>query len=80
MGEIEYKPATEAGFRTRGWSHAHFWFTVFKASDGNALTVYYDDFANPDEAKRFFDWKANKASQVFCPLDRLKQLGGCAGA
>jgi hypothetical protein len=64
MGEIESKPATEAGFRTRGWPHARFGFTVFNASKGNALTVYYDDFANPDEAKRFFDWKAHKASQV----------------
>jgi hypothetical protein len=64
MGEIEDKPATEAGFRTRGWPHAHFGFTVFKAPNGNALTVYYDDFANPGEAKRFFDWKAHKASQV----------------
>ena len=40
------------------------WVHVFRASDGNALTVYYDDFAKPDEAKRFFDWKAGKASQV----------------
>jgi hypothetical protein len=64
MGEIEDTAATEAGFQTRGWPHAHFGFTVFKAPNGNALTVYYDDFANPDEAKRFFDWKAHKASQV----------------
>jgi hypothetical protein len=64
MGEIEYKPATEAGFRTRGWPYAHFGFTMFRASDGKALTVYYDDFSNPDEAKRFFDWKEHKASQV----------------
>lgn len=63
-GEIEYKAATEAGFRTRRGSDAHFGFTVFKASNGNALTVYHDDFANPDDAKRFFDWKAHKASQV----------------
>jgi hypothetical protein len=64
IGEIEDKPATEAGFRTRGWPHAHFAFTVFKAANGRALTVYHDNFANPDEAKRFFDWKAHKASQV----------------
>jgi hypothetical protein len=64
MGEIQDKLATEAGFRTRGWTYAHFGFTVFKVPNGNALTVYYDDFANPDQAKRFFDWKAHKASQV----------------
>jgi hypothetical protein len=64
MGEIQGKLATEAGFRTRGWPHAHFGLTVFKAPNGNALTMYYGDFANPDEAKRFFDWKAHKASQV----------------
>ena len=64
-GELEDKGATEAGFRTRGGPHAHFGFTVFKAYNGNPLTVYHDDFANPDEAKRFFDWKAGKASQVF---------------
>src|SRR5437867_3390247 len=63
-GEIEYKAATEAGFRTRRGADAHFGFTVFKAHNGNALTVYHGDFANPDEAKRFFDWKAHKASQV----------------
>lgn len=62
-GEIEYKRATEAGFRTRE-GDAHFRFTVFKADNGKALTVYHDDFANPDEAKRFFDWKVQKASQV----------------
>jgi hypothetical protein len=64
IGEIEDKLATEAGFRTRGWPHAHFAFTVFKAANGSALTVYHDDFGNADEAKRFFDWKAHKASQV----------------
>lgn len=64
MGEIQDKLATEAGFRTRGWSYAHFGFTEFKIPKGNALTVYYDDFVNPDEAKRFFDWKARKASQI----------------
>lgn len=64
MGEIQDKLATEAGFRTRGWPYAHFGFTVFKAPNGNALTVYYDDFAKPAEAKRFFDWKAHRASQV----------------
>lgn len=64
MGEIEDKAATEAGFQTRGWSYAHFGFTVFKASTGKAVTVNYGDFANPDEAKRFFDWKAHKASLV----------------
>jgi hypothetical protein len=65
MGEIEDKPATEAGFRTRGGSDAHFGFTVFKTSHSNALTVYYGDFANSDEAKRFFDWKAHQAPQVW---------------
>lgn len=64
MGEIEYNPATKAGFQTRGWHSAHFGFSLFKTPDGNALTVYYDNFATPDEAKRFFDWKAQKASQV----------------
>ena len=64
MGEIEYKPATEAGFETREWHRAHFGFSVFKIPNGNALTVYYDDFATSDEAKRFFEWKAQKASQV----------------
>lgn len=64
MGEIEDKRATESGFRTHGLPQAHFGFTVFKEPDGTALTVYYDDFASPDEAKRFFDWKAHKASQV----------------
>lgn len=63
-GEIEYKAATEAGFRTRGWPLAHFGFTVFKASTGKAVTVNYGDFANADEAKRFFDWKAHKASLI----------------
>jgi hypothetical protein len=64
MGEIEDKRATEAGFRTHGWPQAHFGFTVFKEPDGTALTVYYDDFASPDEAKQFFNWKAHEASQV----------------
>jgi hypothetical protein len=64
MGEIRDKLATEAGFRTRGWSYAHFGFTEFKTPKGTVLTLYYDDFANADEAKRFFDWKAHKASQV----------------
>ena len=30
MGEIEYKRATEAGFRTRGWPHPHFGFTCLE--------------------------------------------------
>ena len=64
MGEIEDRSATEAGFQTRGRHQAHFGFTVFKIPKGDPLTVYYDDFADPDEAKRFFDWKARKASQV----------------
>jgi hypothetical protein len=64
MGEIEDKAATNAGFRTRSWSGAHFGFTTYKASNGSALAVYYDDFNKPEEAKRFLDWKAAKAFKV----------------
>jgi len=75
MGDIEYKPATAAGFRTRGGPDAHFGFTVFKTASGSALTLYYGVFANPDEAKRFFDWKANKASQVMWRDTQADALG-----
>lgn len=64
MGEIEDKAATNAGFQTRWWSGAHFGFTGYKASNGNALAIYYDDFDKPEEAKRFLDWKAAKAFKV----------------
>jgi hypothetical protein len=64
MGEIEDKPATDAGFHTRWWSVAHFGFTVLKASNGSTLTVYYDDFTKPEEAKRFLDWNADKSFKV----------------
>src|SRR5215467_8977259 len=64
MGEIEDTQATKAGFRTRGWSHAHFGVTLFKASNGNALEVFYDDFDKPVEAKRFMDWKAKKSRKI----------------
>jgi len=64
MGEIEDKAATNAGFQTRWWSGAHFGFTAYRASNGNSLAVYYDDFNKPEEAKRFLDWKADKAFKV----------------
>ena len=64
MGEIVDKAATDAGFRTRYWSEAHFGFTTFKASSGNTLAVFYDDFRKPEEAKRFFDWRMDKSFKV----------------
>jgi hypothetical protein len=64
MGEIDDTRATSAGFCTRSWSYAHFGMTLFKVSNGNALTVYYGDFIKPEEAKRFLDWKANKSFKV----------------
>jgi hypothetical protein len=64
MGEIEDMVATNAGFQTRGWSGAHFGFTTYKASNGNTLAVYYDDFNKPEEAKRFLDWKVDKGFKV----------------
>ena len=64
MGEIEDTNATKAGFHTRWWSNAHFGFTAFKASNGNSLTVFYDDFTTPEEAKRFLDWKVENSAKV----------------
>ena len=64
MGEINDTQATDSGFRTRWWSFAHFGFTNFKMSNGKVLTVYYDDFTEPEQAKRFLDWKTNKAFKV----------------
>ncbi len=65
MGEIEDKAATNAGFQTRWWSGAHFGFTGYKASNGNALAIYYDDFDKPEEAKRFLIGKQLKLSKCF---------------
>jgi hypothetical protein len=64
MGEIEDKAATSAGFHTRRWPEAHFGFTTYKASNGNALMVFYDDLDTPEDAKRFLDWKSGKAFKV----------------
>jgi hypothetical protein len=64
MGGINYTQATEAGFRTQGWSYAHFTSTSFKASDGEDLAVLYADFKNAKEAKRFLDWKVERAFKV----------------
>jgi hypothetical protein len=64
MGEIEDKVATNAGFKTKGWSYAHFGFTACKASNGNGWTVFYDDFDKPEEAQRFLDFKAGNALKV----------------
>jgi hypothetical protein len=64
MGEIEDKAATNAGFHTQSWSGAHFGVTTYKAPHGSALAAYYGDFDNPEEAKRFLDWKAATAFKV----------------
>jgi hypothetical protein len=69
-GEIEDKAATNAGFHTTHWSEAHFGFTTYKASTGDALMVFYDDFDKPEDARRFLDWNAGKAFKVLSQLTK----------
>jgi len=64
MGEIDDTEATDAGFRTHWWDVAHFGFNSYKASDGEGLIIFYDDFATAEEAKRFFDWKSGRAFKI----------------
>lgn len=64
MGEIKDKAATDAGFKTKLWSYAHFGFTEFRASNGSGAMVYYDDFSTPEEAKKFLDWSTARAFKV----------------
>jgi hypothetical protein len=75
MGEIEDTAATKAGFRTKLWSFAHFGFTTFKASVGNTLTVFYDDFNKAEEAKRFLNWKLSKAFEVLSQTTKTDPNG-----
>jgi hypothetical protein len=64
MGEIDDTQATEAGFRTHWWDFAHFGFNSYKASDGEVLRIFYDDFTSAEEADRFFEWKSAQAFKV----------------
>lgn len=64
MGEIDDTQATKAGFRSPAFGYAHFGFTNFKASNGEALMMLYGEFRNPEEAKHYFDWKVGRASKV----------------
>ena len=75
MGEIEDKEATKAGFRTKGWTEAHFGFTTFKASNGRGLLVMYDDFESREEARRFFDWKVGRAFRVLSRTVKTESTG-----
>jgi hypothetical protein len=75
MGEIEDKAATKAGFHTKWWPDAHFGFTTYKASDGSALAVYYDDFDRPEDGKRFLDWKAANAFKVLSQSTKRNARG-----
>jgi len=69
-GEIGDKAATNAGFHTTHWSEAHFGFTTYKASTGDASMVFCDDFDKPEDAKRFLDWKTGKAFKVLSQLTK----------
>lgn len=64
MGEINDTEATNAGFRTHWWDEAHFGFNSYKASDGEGLILFYDDFTNAEEATRFFEWKSGRAFTI----------------
>ena len=68
MGEINDTQATKAGFRSPVFSYAHFGFTNFKASNGESLMVLYGDFRDPEEARRYLDWRVGRASKVLSPV------------
>jgi hypothetical protein len=75
MGEIEDKDATKAGFRTKGWTEAHFGFTSFKTSNGRGVLVIYDDFQSREEATRFFEWKVGRAFRVLSKTVKTDSTG-----
>ena len=64
MGEIDDTQATKAGFRSPVFGYAHFGFTNFKASNGDGLMVLYGDFRNPEEARRYLDWKVGRSAKI----------------
>jgi hypothetical protein len=50
----------------------HMGFTNFRASDGNTLTVLYEDFGSPATAEAFLEKQIAKAAKV---VDRKNKLG-----
>lgn len=59
MAEIVDTNAQKAGFDTY-----HFGSTSFRGSNNATLTLMYGEFKNTEEAKRFLEWTAKKASKV----------------
>jgi hypothetical protein len=57
----------------------HMGFTHVKASDGNRLTVLYEDFANPADAGAFFAKQIAKAAKLVERKDRLGPDGTVVG-
>jgi hypothetical protein len=70
MAELVDTNAQKAGFHT-----SHFGSTVFKASNGAALTLMYGDFKNTDEARRFLEWNAQKCFKVLSQETRKDGKG-----
>jgi hypothetical protein len=64
MGEIIDGEATMAGFRTDGWDKTHLGTTLFNASDGEKLSIYYASFSSSHEARRYFDWKVARGGRI----------------
>jgi hypothetical protein len=63
-GEIVDTPATQLGLSTIGREQVVLGTTAFQLSDGNRLTMTTGDFHSPEEARRYFNYRAEQASVV----------------
>ena len=59
MADVEDSEAAKAGFHTH-----HFGSTLYKASNGAALTLQYGYLKGADDTKRFLEWNVKKSFKV----------------
>ena len=64
MGEIEDKPATEAGFKTDFFKSAHLSFHIYEAPSGEKFMVQLGNFSTDKKAVRYYQFKQQQAAKV----------------
>jgi len=80
MGEAIDNEATDAGFESLEAGRVKLALTVFKASDGEGLTVEHVIFRSPDDASRYFHWMIEKrATDILNQGSKLDKNGRVIG-
>jgi hypothetical protein len=79
VGEVIDDEGTKLGFKTSGMTETVLGFTIFKASDGEKLTVKHGIFRSSEEAQRYFARMLADSAKISKQEQTLDKGGASVG-